>query len=165
MCFLSVFVSVLFKVVVGGILKFLKFFFQIDKKVNNFFLFVLKIEFFRILRFGDRGDGKEDIKIWVVSNVICIMVDIMSNVIIIMISVVWSVISFIFSEDVFLKIKWQIRKVIERVSIFYVVNSGRGNEEGGEMNGEDGKSNDVIYRKGVEEYKVIFCVCSIIFDE
>lgn len=89
----------------------------------------------------------------------------MSNVIIIIISVVWSVISFIFSEDVFLKIKWQIRKVIERVSIFYVVNSGRGNEEGDEMNGEDGKSNDVIYRKGVEEYKVIFCVCSIIFDE
>lgn len=107
LCFLSVFVSVLFKVVVGGILKFLKFFFlDNDKKVNNFFLFVLKIEFFRILRFGDRGDGKEDIKIWVVSNVICIMVDIMSNVIIIIISVVWSVISFIFSEDVFLKIKW-----------------------------------------------------------
>lgn len=84
---------------VGGFLKFLKFFFlDNDKKVNVFLLFVLKIEFFRIFRFVDKESIREEIKLWFGSYLMCIIVDIMSNILSIIINM-WSRISVILSED------------------------------------------------------------------
>lgn len=154
------------KVAVGGTSKLLKSpFLDNDKKANNPSSLVSKTEPSRTPRFGDRGDGKEDTKTRVASNVTRTTADTTSNATITTTSAARSVISSTPSEDALPKTKRQIRKVTERASTSYVVNSGRGNEEGDEMNGEDGKSNDVTHRKGAEEHKVILRACSIIFDE
>lgn len=140
---------------VGGTSKLLKSpFLDNDKKANNPSSPVSKTEpYTRTSRFGDRGDGKEETKSRFGSYVTRTTADTTSNATSTTTSAARSGISSTPSEDTLAKTKRQTKKVTQRAGTSYVGFSGRGNADDDEMNGEDGKSNDIAHGKGAEERK------------
>lgn len=140
---------------VGGTSKLLKSpFLDNDKKANNPSSPVSKTEpYARTSRFGDGADGKEEAKSRFGSYVTRTTADTTSNATSTTTSAARSGISSTPSEDTLAKTKRQTKKVTQRAGTSYVGFSGRGNADDDEMNGEDGKSNDIAHGKGAEERK------------